>query len=528
MKITQIDRKPMFVEEIRENISVVEDSIEIPQENQVIRTKRSQTEGKVQKVVGNEVFFHLADGRLMKTNISNVIVVEKLADEDDEVMEDELDEVSNELLSRYKTAAGKDASAADKKGDYEHGTKRFKGIVKATNKQFDNDKKNNVKEGRFEFDKKSGGIRHNTEDSDQRHGLYIDGKLVKTLSTKDQAENMKSRDPKYRSAEVKKIAEAGQGGLNRCAPAQDVSHEHDLEDVYDKWKGDTVKVKEAGPYAHKFNNMIEASFTDILNKQHAETQASKPKTKVVDIPFHGWTIRYRPGETPGKSVPWMILDRKGVEKKRGESLSDKEAVGAAEEWIKTGGGTTSQARGHVTIDFNKSFMSHFTPENETFYAKVESNDNTPMLYMSFEPQTGFKTSHLSAKKPQPVISLSDKECNNAKLQPNGRYVLGGEHKEGNISKFPLILQSISQSSSDKMRMSEPGITVAANREEVNEISKSTLGSYIKKASKDVSDRSNEVGWKAGVANPKYNNSDDTHKEVKRHQGIGRAVNKLSK
>ena len=51
MKITQIDGKPLFVEEIRENISVVEDSIEIPQENQVIRTKKSQTEGKVQKVV---------------------------------------------------------------------------------------------------------------------------------------------------------------------------------------------------------------------------------------------------------------------------------------------------------------------------------------------------------------------------------------------------------------------------------------------------------------------------------------------
>lgn len=50
-------------------------------------------------------------------------------------------EVSNELLGRYKTAAGKDASAADKAGDTTKGNKRFSGIVKATNKQFDNDKK---------------------------------------------------------------------------------------------------------------------------------------------------------------------------------------------------------------------------------------------------------------------------------------------------------------------------------------------------------------------------------------------------
>jgi len=58
-------------------------------------------------------------------------------------MEDTLSELSNDLLGRYKKAAGADASAADKEGDYERGNKRFKGIVKATNKQFDNDAKKN-------------------------------------------------------------------------------------------------------------------------------------------------------------------------------------------------------------------------------------------------------------------------------------------------------------------------------------------------------------------------------------------------
>lgn len=57
-----------------------------------------------------------------------------------------LHEVSNELLGRYKKAAGADASAADKKGDFKKGDKRFKGIVKATNKEFDNDKKSKVAE----------------------------------------------------------------------------------------------------------------------------------------------------------------------------------------------------------------------------------------------------------------------------------------------------------------------------------------------------------------------------------------------
>ena len=55
--------------------------------------------------------------------------------------EDVVNELSNELLGRYKKAASADASAADKEGDYERGNKRFSGIIKATKKQFANDEK---------------------------------------------------------------------------------------------------------------------------------------------------------------------------------------------------------------------------------------------------------------------------------------------------------------------------------------------------------------------------------------------------
>jgi len=58
-----------------------------------------------------------------------------------------LNEVSNELLGRYKKAAGADASAADKRGDIERGNKRFKGIVKATVKQGENDVKRHKEQG---------------------------------------------------------------------------------------------------------------------------------------------------------------------------------------------------------------------------------------------------------------------------------------------------------------------------------------------------------------------------------------------
>ncbi len=45
----------------------------------------------------------------------------------------------DKTLARYKTAAAADARAADKKGDFKHGDKRYKGIIKATKKQFKND-----------------------------------------------------------------------------------------------------------------------------------------------------------------------------------------------------------------------------------------------------------------------------------------------------------------------------------------------------------------------------------------------------
>lgn len=54
---------------------------------------------------------------------------------------EQIDELSNEKLDQYKKAAGEDASKQDKAGNFEKGHKRFKGIVRATFKQFANDSK---------------------------------------------------------------------------------------------------------------------------------------------------------------------------------------------------------------------------------------------------------------------------------------------------------------------------------------------------------------------------------------------------
>ena len=61
-----------------------------------------------------------------------------------------INELSTDKLAQYKTAAALDAGAADKRGDYERGDKRFAGIVKATKKQFANDLKKHGQQGMAE------------------------------------------------------------------------------------------------------------------------------------------------------------------------------------------------------------------------------------------------------------------------------------------------------------------------------------------------------------------------------------------
>ena len=62
---------------------------------------------------------------------------------------EQIDELSTDLLAKYKTAAHASAKASDAAGNYKKGDKRFSGINKATRKQFDNDLK---KHGQFKED----------------------------------------------------------------------------------------------------------------------------------------------------------------------------------------------------------------------------------------------------------------------------------------------------------------------------------------------------------------------------------------
>lgn len=274
-----------------------EDANQVPEIGNVVRTKKSEIEGKVERVDNNTVFFRMGDGRLMKTSLDNVVTIEKLADEDEELLEytgtinrdeymarrrglqrlqldprtsldknlkqkiakelallnaaaaksgivteDEdklLNEISTEVLAKYKAAAGKEAAAADKKGDFKTGNKRFRGIVKATNKQFDNDAKKSPKH----IDELSSGMLNR----------YVSAANANRSKTSSEQEKKGTRDPavvdkmdkraEYTIKAINKVGEGSMGGINRCAPANDVSYQNILNDVTDKWRGSRVKVK---------------------------------------------------------------------------------------------------------------------------------------------------------------------------------------------------------------------------------------------------------------------------------------------
>lgn len=580
--------------------------VEKPVVGDVIRTKRTEMEGKVVKVSpdGQQIVFQTEDGRTLKVPYWSVTVITKLADCDKPMME----QIFKEVLTKYK--------------------------------------KETTNEAKFEYSKKTGKMEKNDADPDQRHGLYLNGKLSKTYNTKEEAKNVKARDPKYKTATIKKIAEGivsrnfceddnddddhlhptdyfymtksyagmldgmmhevqtnsglyqdasdeqikrvvdlyndkenmvelanifrnngigaginffltlgpttqnflrtawedhgidveadinrfghkggrphlhekkfvegSMGGINRV-PNLGLKYDKVLDEVKNLWaeekktegnvelteisKGEKKRQADAAKHAASEKARLEREaktaadkaeadriakkhanrekkigkkFGDLIQKQHQQKQAEQPpepKKEPVTIPFHGWDIKYRPASTPGEPVEWIIV-RNGNVRHKGQSASDKEAVGAAEEWIRKGAGQSGKFKSNATIDFNKKFVDEFAPNGETFWATNVSKNGEPHFVFSQEPYKGLQKSSIRAGTNFPSISEKPTAAQGIGLLPHGRYILdidNSEELEGTpgIYIFPLIFQGIIQDKSERMHMPGPGFTVAHPRD----------------------------------------------------------------
>lgn len=319
--------------------------------------------------------------------------------------------------------------------------------------------------------------------------------------------------------------EGSMGGINRSHPAQDVSYEDVLDEVYNQWfeaqKLDELSVNRLRDYAdkaraidphadrfktvkhsqgmRKANDRIAAKtgdrrpnartfeerlaefleldeafdknmFADILAQQDKEEKAAvQAKIGTRDLDYHGWIIRHQTKVPQGQNVKWQVMTKKNEIKHRGESGSEELAIKDAEEWIKTKAGAGQTSTQNVTIDFNINFAKEIAPD---FYATITQEDGVPTLLMSLEPQKGLR--HTTTRQqphkmtasttPLPGITLSAKEANSAGLQPNGRYLLGARQDLGDgLWAFPLIYQSTVAGKGDMVKMGKPGLTVAHNR-----------------------------------------------------------------
>lgn len=477
--------------------SIVQEADETPKPGDQIRTKKMQMTGVVEKIAQNragyeEVFFRTQDDRLMKTPVSNVTVIEKIID-------DEMGEAVN--VKGYP--------------DVDHMPGKVQKPMQSnqTVRYFYNEWK--------ELADRANAEQHS-------NGLIVSSGPETVIYQGDDGTIYAQWNKQKKVGFVKgKTTEGSMGGINRSAPAQDVSYEKVLDEVMAMWAEEqsvnelsvgklnqyrdasanpsnvnrmplrklakhtdgynkaTARVNtktgvakpqypDRGTYESRLAEFLDLGedFNKILQKQHKDTQAAT-KAPVKDIPYHGWTIRYRPAPKTGGTVPWQVMDKKGEIKHKGEATTDRDAVGDAEEWINAGGGTKSEASKNVTIDFNVDFAKEFTPDGGQLYVSFDKNGNTPYIILSTEPMPGGKKTHIRNQKHKmtatttglPAVTLSPKESNEVGLQPNGRYLLGDKDPiDDNTAMFPLIYQSTVQGSGDMVKLGKPGLTVAHNRD----------------------------------------------------------------
>lgn len=90
--------------------------------------------------------------------------------------------------------------------DQQNSTKllKYKKYMKALD-YVKNNPDQNIDEGSFKYDKKTGQMKQDNSNPDQRHGLFINSRLMRTYNTKGEAENVKRRDPKFKNAVIKPI-----------------------------------------------------------------------------------------------------------------------------------------------------------------------------------------------------------------------------------------------------------------------------------------------------------------------------------
>ena len=181
--------------------------------------------------------------------------------------EESIDELSSDLLGRYKTGASKQASELDKAGNIKKADSRFSGIVKATKKQFANDlKKQDVTESSGQI------LSKGTTVTVTHKGKQVKGKIVRYDAGKGGYSSAYVVDiGEYESimVPVSKIKQAMNETLEEGRPSQ----RHPLEghDYHKKTDAELVYIAKD---AHKAADAMKSHNTDAENKYRDQANDS--------------------------------------------------------------------------------------------------------------------------------------------------------------------------------------------------------------------------------------------------------------
>ena len=160
-----------------------------------------------------------------------------------------IQELSSDLLGRYKTAAGADASKADKAGDYDKGNKRFSGIMKATKKQFAND----MKKEEYELD----------EGLQQTLRKYVPGYAKAQLNKKMDAQNYAPGDSTKKTVD-KDV------NYNRYKKVADKLNKEEVEQIEEGRPSQRHPLE-----GHEYHKKTDAELVHIAKDAHAAAEAMK-------------------------------------------------------------------------------------------------------------------------------------------------------------------------------------------------------------------------------------------------------------
>jgi hypothetical protein len=254
---------------IKSSKKMDEDS-ELPNVGDTIRTKKTQMDGKVEKIQNDIVFFRIEDGRLMKTPVSNVTVVQKLADEDTDVMEGPNDNFTID-----------DIHELERINDLPTAKARAKQLIQTQSKKKMKPEK----------------VAYFNAMIDEKNSVMKVVKLMYDLLLSGEGQGvLGTKNSMGQSGYRKRFGEGGMGGINRCAPANDVSYEHVLDEVKAMWEKeqiDELSVDKMKAYVNKAKSTS--------NFKQGRSLGKIAKTAATGVPTAIDKINAKTGNRTGNS-----------------------------------------------------------------------------------------------------------------------------------------------------------------------------------------------------------------------------------